>query len=1170
MGPVQPNPFDLVEPLAIGGMAEVWRGRHRRSARTVAIKVLTQSEARHPAALDAFRAEVRSAASLDHPQIAWVLDYGLLPAEWERRSAGRLAEGSPYLITEQARGGDLRRWVREPPTWAALRLALLQLLDALAFAHARGVVHRDLKPSNVLLGSRREERHGVLLSDFGIAHRLGGLPEPGFQPRAGTRTYMAPEQIAGDWRSYGPWTDLYALGVLTWAIAQGEAGGAQAGSADRFLEWHPPRFSAPPALAPWVARLLREDPAERFQRASDAAAALRDLGDVEAPAASWTISDGGFADPGELSVRTRTVVADVTMLHMLSTLSNVTMRTDPGDLLPLQHNIDPAPALVVKPPLDWRPARPVQPPMDLVDAGLGVYGLRERPIVGREQERDRLWALLTGSCERGHRGVALVSGPLGVGKSRLLRWLCERSDETGAALACFGRLGGDGGLATLLRRALRAEGLSGAALQEHLRHAPMGGVVWSVEERASLTHLLDDSDLSVARSSRTPGERYALVIELLRRLAGPRALVIALDDAHADPDGLGLARHLLQLPVDTVGPVVLLLAVPEDALVHAAPQSEGWSALEQHEELVRLPLGPLDPVEWPKLASAGLCLCTALTERVAARSGGNPLFAALLVEDWVRRDALAVSPAGFVLRPSASGTLPESVAALVAGQVAALESSRSEADIRALELAAVLALDLDTEEWMSAVALGDEPASADLLDFAMGRRLLRPGSAEGRLTFAQNMLREALLARAAEGGRSASHHRLAALAVAAGQPPSADRQGRLGRHRLNAGDLAGAVEPLLAAARASSLLARFAEERALLDLVDRALPGLPEDRVDSVCARAWVLRGHVAQGGLGDREEARGWLERAVAAARRAGEPVLLAEAQRRLGSVVLELGDLFGAIEQLRAAAALAEIAGDPLVHAINTLDLCTALRHAGRREEAEIFGRRSLQIATENQLEDMMAINGKHTWYLSTLAGPQERMAALRASISELARLRIPGHLGAALNGLALLEREHGDPEGADRTLRASLKVLEETGSSLASLPRYNIAHALLNDGQVWEAYPLLRRCLKDISAHRWTMLEPVVRAALAQIELQTGDLEAHDAHVARIRSLWMGGGTPEREAAKNLEDIAAAAVAIGELERARVVLVLAADLYEAARVPDEAARVREGVAGLGLPAP
>ena len=186
MGAVQPNPFDLVEPLAVGGMAEVWRGRHRRSARTVAIKVLTQSEARHPAALDAFRAEVRSAASLDHPQIAWVLDYGLLPAEWEQRSAGRLAAGSPYLITEQARGGDLRRWVREPPTWAALRLALLQLLDALAFAHARGVVHRDLKPSNVLLGSRREERHGVLLSDFGIAHRLGGLPEPGFQPRADT------------------------------------------------------------------------------------------------------------------------------------------------------------------------------------------------------------------------------------------------------------------------------------------------------------------------------------------------------------------------------------------------------------------------------------------------------------------------------------------------------------------------------------------------------------------------------------------------------------------------------------------------------------------------------------------------------------------------------------------------------------------------------------------------------------------------------------------------------------------------------------------------------------------------------------------------------------------------------------------------------------------------
>ena len=75
------GPFTLLEPIARGGMGEVWRGGHRRTGRPVAIKVLTSADARSPEAIHAFRQEVRAAAGLDHANISWVLDYGLLPAE---------------------------------------------------------------------------------------------------------------------------------------------------------------------------------------------------------------------------------------------------------------------------------------------------------------------------------------------------------------------------------------------------------------------------------------------------------------------------------------------------------------------------------------------------------------------------------------------------------------------------------------------------------------------------------------------------------------------------------------------------------------------------------------------------------------------------------------------------------------------------------------------------------------------------------------------------------------------------------------------------------------------------------------------------------------------------------------------------------------------------------
>src|SRR5688572_22379583 len=115
-------------------MGEVWRGAHRAHGTPVALKVLPGAETSE----DAFRAEVRAAAALDHPGIVVVFD------------CGTTSDGGAWLAMELVEGGTLKDRCGRL-AWPELRDTLVAILAALAHAHARGVVHRDLKPGNVLL-----------------------------------------------------------------------------------------------------------------------------------------------------------------------------------------------------------------------------------------------------------------------------------------------------------------------------------------------------------------------------------------------------------------------------------------------------------------------------------------------------------------------------------------------------------------------------------------------------------------------------------------------------------------------------------------------------------------------------------------------------------------------------------------------------------------------------------------------------------------------------------------------------------------------------------------------------------------------------------------------------------------------------------------------------------
>jgi serine/threonine protein kinase len=192
--------------------------------------------------------------------------------------------GAPYLVMEYVSGGTLATRLGKAD-FPEQRALLLSLLDGLAHAHARRVVHQDIKPSNVLLAE-----DGPKLADFGVARALDRDGDRrGDELVLGTPGYMAPEQIRGDAGAIGPWTDLYAVGVLAFTLASGVLPfprGATPGETMRAqllgtMRPLVPVGAVPTGFEAWVRRLLDRDPRRRPELAAHAARALLELGPSE-------------------------------------------------------------------------------------------------------------------------------------------------------------------------------------------------------------------------------------------------------------------------------------------------------------------------------------------------------------------------------------------------------------------------------------------------------------------------------------------------------------------------------------------------------------------------------------------------------------------------------------------------------------------------------------------------------------------------------------------------------------------------------------------------------------------------------------------------------------------------------------------------------------------------
>ena len=242
--------IELLEAIARGGMGTVWKARHLALGRTVAVKFLAPELAAHHDFERRLEREARALAMLSHPGIVAVHDFGR-------------QDGFGYIVMEYVEGRALSAMIPLPAEQAVG--ITRQVLDALAYAHRRGVVHRDVKPENVLV----DEGGRVKVTDFGIARIVGGEPEPGITARGvliGTPRYLAPEALAG--APPDPRMDVFAVGVMLREMVEGVVSKA------------PSRL--PASLAKIVARAVDPDPDRRYAGAADMALALEEVGVLDA------------------------------------------------------------------------------------------------------------------------------------------------------------------------------------------------------------------------------------------------------------------------------------------------------------------------------------------------------------------------------------------------------------------------------------------------------------------------------------------------------------------------------------------------------------------------------------------------------------------------------------------------------------------------------------------------------------------------------------------------------------------------------------------------------------------------------------------------------------------------------------------------------------------------
>ena len=1229
--PIALGPFDLLRPAGSGATAVVWRGVHRMSGVAVAVKVMTlpasdrssgAARARAAQFRDLFAREVRAMATLDHPGVIRVHDHGVVPAEVAGESGGRLSAEAPFVVMDWVDGGTLADLGEIG--WSETRAIVFALLDALAHAHARGVIHRDLKPRNVMMGTR-----GPVLTDFGIVDQTSLDGRRGGTVRAGTPGYMAPEQISHDARRFGPWTDLYARGCVAYELASGHLPDAPRGpqSADSLLavgrdEPAPldPRISVPVGFEAWLRRMLAPAPADRFRYAADAARALAALGSPLGPdrrarlgaavaltgigqpagvlAADEAFGDDDDFDP-EMTLKdnvlrfesvalTGSLEIEATLDEEIAEIAPLTggaldsfapLAAQPGDPFEdVESTLDEAAArsastwidpttfsrptspvalvqsLRVPVPSDWQ--RPdVPPPVRLWGTGSALADLREPSLRGRVAERTALWGWLAAVTRDERPRAVLIRGGAGIGKTRLAQWLSIRTHELAIAetlVATHSPASGVAtGLAGMLARHGRVEGVEGPALIEHL-----GETIDAPPPLAIVAAALMSRDRSIALDERTvtlwtEEEAIRALSLVLQHLAARRTLVVRIEDAQWGDEAVRFVDAVLARNPRL--PALFVLTVREGV---PGPVAEALDRLAARPAVRSITLGPLDAEAQAELLDDRIKLEPETRARLVARAGGHPLFATELICHWARAGALLATPEGYRLR----GGDGERLADLDAVWDARLHDVLGPFSVDtqwAFEVAAVLGTEVATREWQKACGLAGLPM--DEVRWALERlvdgRLIHL-LGDKRWAFTHGLLREALERRAAANGRLRRWHAFCAAMLRA--EPAPDLR-RLAEHLVRAGEPAAALP--LVMRRVEAALARedlVALRRLVIEgarLVRHV--GARLDEREGVRLRAtwaWLM----AQTG---HDTAARHAERALAAASASGEQAAAALALAALGQVVRTRdGDAVEAAVHLRRAMTAALKARDARLVARCSRQLCALLETTGRLDEAE---------AVIDAVEKMPGAD----------VDPREQgLRQLRRGSIALHRRLLPtarAHAAAARDAFVhhgmrtdvmLAENLLGeiasagkDGNAADLHYGIAYDIARELDHADAPIYQVNRGRVLLDAGRYDEARNRLVVALRDASRRDAWLATMLARISLLPCAAHARHWSSWDTQWACLEPL-RSGRFVHRDVARSARLAARLAEAAGETARAAAARRLAVDQYSRLGLMVEANAARD----------
>lgn len=1165
MASIPLGPFLLTRPIGKGGMGEVWRAQHTDQNVPVAIKVMTAKVFEKEENRTRFNNEVRAVAQLDHPGIVWVFDYGVVTEEAAEASKGRLVAGSPYLAMEHAGSGTLAS-LRRPLPWVEQRTVLLNLLDALAHAHAHGIVHRDLKPANVLICGARDMRPGVKLTDFGIAS--AEVNEPAQKEEVvGTLHYMSPEQIRGAAWMQGPHTDLYGLGCLAWRLACGGVPFAGrtgvrllAAQLHQALPPLDPVLPVPDGYYDWLAALTAKDASNRFRRAADAAQALMELGEVGGRQTPPPVYRTRRPDSATADLPRRAPVAMVEDEHtqvqtntgfleeQVTVLSLPRMKGQP---VRAEHHA--MAQLRARLPPSWRRDDSPRRSIRLMGAGLGLFGVRTLPMVGRIRERDALWRELARVNREKSARVVVIRGAAGTGKSRLAEWLTRRAHEVGAAIPLMARFQETGAAGEPLRRMLLRglrmrvdDALDDEMVASWCRY-------WGTESDAvknALRALVPQREgVGLDRTT-----RHAMHRLLIEQTCHERPVILWLDDVQWGVDGLHLAQSLLDVQTLRPTPVLIVLTVRDEALINREQEVSVLTELLAHERCSALDVKPLSRPEQARLVQELLGLEPALGAAVEERSAGNPLFAVQLVGDWVQRGLLVPGDAGFELAAGESARLPDDLTEVWRERIERLLDGLPRDARWILERASVIGPEVESKEWRM-VCDGDEIVPrCEVIRRALLERLLASRLAnetDGGWVFAHGLLQETLQASARAADRWQEANRAAAWMLQ-GREGSRDVE-RVGLYLLEAGEIEAAIEPLLrgaahrrvAVGRRSALRLLRRCEEAMTERVpqtDRRWGALLSEKANLLDLLGQP-EGRILAREVFDRAVANGWLE-------------LQGQVAIRLGHMERKVGD----VDEARRWNLLAlERTRDPRARAEACLEIAHIARiqadvDAARPYETEAFGLLA-DVADEQSQAMVDAYRAEAAWYdqdWTTCTTYAQRIVDHTNDLGLKSRM---------WNLVAESARQTGDVQGAAAALAEAIEITDMIGHGGSSpILRANLALIHLAGPDYERADQVLHDALYTARLANLPPLLGSLYALLMASSAGIGAWSAFDDHATAAEKIQYGLPMGEHDCANALEQAAKLAFDAGFPRRASRAWLLAADHWSKLGDPELANDAKE----------